>query len=304
MSDMPNNRLAIVLERSAYHAPLASERRGKNDRRVSGNDYPAAVLFDAFSRLGAGDLQNARLSCKAFACIGASPSLPGWQELLRQTVKRAKSPQRVFALLTHAAKRGNLSYTEHLALACLRDHHAKLLVGIFVGLPFNRLRRLDMSGSSLGEKGAEALLGATHLASLRDLDFWGNYINDRGAQALAEATHLVSLQDLTFGCCNLGDAGAQALAGATHLTSLRILDLRCNCVGDAGAQALAGATHLTSLQYLDLRDNWVGDAGAQAFAGATHLTSLRHLDLRENNMFDVGDWELANALHLEATLLL
>ncbi len=142
LSDMPTDRLAIVLKCPAYHTPLARERGGESDRRVSGNDYPATVLLDAFSRLGAGDLQNARLSCKAFACIGASPCLPGWQELLRQTVKQAKSPERVFALLARAAKRGNLSYTVHLELACLRDHPRKA-----AGRDFCRIARQSSSPS-------------------------------------------------------------------------------------------------------------------------------------------------------------
>ncbi len=102
--------------------------------KLVGDAYPAATMLDAFKRLGPDDLQNARLACRAFAEIGKTPSLPGWQGLLQVAIARTRAPERLVALLEHAAARGCLGYMERFEVTGMSGQQMPGFIAAFVSL--------------------------------------------------------------------------------------------------------------------------------------------------------------------------
>jgi hypothetical protein len=89
--------------------------------------------------------------------------------------------------------------------------------------PFQRLRRLSISGENLGDEGAIALAGSPAFASLVELRLWSCGIGTAGALALARSPHLGNLEELYLSGNDVGPEGAAALRQSTHLTKLRSL---------------------------------------------------------------------------------
>jgi len=166
----------------------------------------------------------------------------------------------------------------------------------------SRLRGLDLSGCTVGDRGAAALAspnlaglwsldvangqltagaigrlagaGAkSPFADLRRLILWGNRLE--GARQLARSPGWPHLRHLDLRACGLGDHGGRALAEWPGLASLRELKLADNGLGEGAAAALASSPHLGAIESLTLWGNPIGAVGAarlrDRFGDRVHL---------------------------------
>lgn len=82
------------------------------------------------------------------------------------------------------------------------------------GKPWERLAKLFLSGTAVGDAGAEALAVADTLPALRELRLNRAGITDRGAAALAASPLVTGLDALFVDGNRIGDDGARRLASA------------------------------------------------------------------------------------------
>jgi len=161
------------------------------------------------------------------------------------------------------------------------------------------LTALGLKDGKIGNAGAQAVAGSSHLTRLTSLDLEDNMIGAAGAQAIAGSPHLARLTSLNLGYNGeIGDAGAQAIAGSTNMQHLTSLNLVGNTIHAAGVQAIAGSRHLARLTHLDLSINFIGAAGAQAIAESRHLRHLTSLNLEENSIGDPGAQAIAASANM------
>ncbi len=121
------------------------------------------------------------------------------------------------------------------------------------GAGWPALESLLIDCPTVGDAGAEAIARAPW--RLRHLDLPNGHVGDRGAVALAGSAHLATLERLTLWPGRITDEGAAALASSPHLRSLASLTLRGNLVGAAGVRALGRSRTLPNLRHLDLHEN-------------------------------------------------
>lgn len=112
--------------------------------------------------------------------------------------------------------------------------------------PSASIRELLLDSCGIDDAGAAqlAMMLASRPAQLRRLDLGGNIISDKGAHSLAgglRANHI--LRSLELGGNHIGDGGAVALAGAltSHNRGLVALGLEYNRVGDAALEHIVHA---------------------------------------------------------------
>jgi uncharacterized protein (TIGR02996 family) len=87
------------------------------------------------------------------------------------------------------------------------------------------LKRLFLSGASVGDEGAEVLAKGKALGALEVLALNRNEISDEGAQALAKSKALASLERLELSGNELSEEGALAFRSPKALPRLRRLEL-------------------------------------------------------------------------------
>jgi Ran GTPase-activating protein (RanGAP) involved in mRNA processing and transport len=112
--------------------------------------------------------------------------------------------------------------------------------------PGSSIREIQLDSCGIDDAGAAqlAMMLASGPAQLRRLDLGGNVIGDKGAHSLAgglRANHI--LRSLELGGNHIGDGGAIALAGAltSHNLGLVALGLEYNRVGDSALEHVAHA---------------------------------------------------------------
>jgi uncharacterized protein (TIGR02996 family) len=101
----------------------------------------------------------------------------------------------------------------------------------------NELATLLLWSNFVSDAGVRALIRG-QLPRLSRLDLSGNSIGDAGAQALASAPLLAQMAMLDLTANRIGDAGAQALASSPHAGSLSWLELAKNPISRAGLNLL------------------------------------------------------------------
>ena len=145
----------------------------------------------------------------------------------------------------------------------------------------NRLPKLVLTGTEVGDAGLQHLEGLTRLQAL----YLGRTnVSDAG---LAHLKGLTRLRELSLFHTRVGDAGLERLEG---LTQLRYLKLDWTKVGDAGLEHLKG---FTRLEVLYLGYTKVTDAGLPRLKG---LAKLQLLDLYGAPVTNVGVQRLKQAL--------
>ncbi|CAO3563710.1 unnamed protein product [Mortierella alpina] len=167
----------------------------------------------------------------------------------------------------------------------------------------SRLTSLDLSGNSIGDKGAQALSEALKINStVTTLNLGSNSIGANGAQALSEALKTNStLTTLRLSFSTIGDKGAQALSEALKTNStLTTLDLDRNSI-----RALSEALKINStLTSLDLFNNSMREKAAQELSEAVKTNSaLTSLILHSNPIGNSGAQALSDALKVNSTLI-
>ena len=150
----------------------------------------------------------------------------------------------------------------------------------------NTVTTLDLGGSNIGDKGAEALAKALkNNNTVTILNLWDNNIGVEGAKALSEALENNEIVTaLYLAGNNIGDEGAKALTKSFN--TVTTLDLGGSNIGDKGAEALAKALkNNKTVTTLYLGENNIGDEGAKALSEALeNNNTVTILDLRENNI--------------------
>lgn len=109
----------------------------------------------------------------------------------------------------------------------------------------DRLVRLDLSGTRVGDAGMRALASAS-LPRLSSLNLYRTQVGDDGLSALLESPSLPALTELLLPDCRVTDEGARRLLASPRLAALTRLDLRLNhAIGEATWQQLreAAARH-------------------------------------------------------------
>ncbi|MGO8688792.1 MAG: leucine-rich repeat domain-containing protein [Thermoguttaceae bacterium] len=145
----------------------------------------------------------------------------------------------------------------------------------------NRLPKLVLTGTEVGDAGLKHLEGLTQLQAL----YLGRTnVSDAG---LAHLKGLTRLRELSLFHTRVGDAGLERLEG---LAQLHYLKLDWTKVGDAGLEHLKG---LSRLEVLYLGYTKVSDAGLPRLKG---LTKLRVLDLYGASVTKAGVQRLKQAL--------
>ncbi len=145
----------------------------------------------------------------------------------------------------------------------------------------NRLPKLVLTGTEVGDAGLQHLEGLTQLQAL----YLGRTnVSDAG---LAHLKGLTRLRELSLFHTRVGDAGLQCLEG---LTRLHYLKIDWTKVDDAGLEHLKG---LPQLEVLYLGYTKVSDAGLPRLKG---LTRLQLLDLYGAPVTKAGVQRLKQAL--------
>ena len=161
------------------------------------------------------------------------------------------------------------------------------------------VRKLDLSGTGIGDGGVGAL---AKLTGLEELDLAATTITDRGLASLkalrlrrlvldntyVEGSGLAAseaLEELDLLGAPVSEAGLRAIVRAAP--GLRRLHLGETDVTDASLEALAS---LRKLIHLDLAATDIGDEGLKHLG---KLTSLRFLRVRETRLTDAGLVHLA-----------
>ncbi|XP_067050400.1 NLR family CARD domain-containing protein 3-like isoform X2 [Acropora muricata] len=169
------------------------------------------------------------------------------------------------------------------------------------------LTSLDLSGNSIGSKGASSLSEVLRVnTSLTSLCLTDNSIGAEGASSLSEALRVnTSLTSLDLRVNSIGDEGANSLSKALKVnTTLTSLDLYFNSIGGEGASSLFEALRVnTSLTSLNLSHNSIGSEGASSLSEALRVnTSLTSLNLSRNPIRDEGASSLSEALRVNTSL--
>lgn len=151
---------------------------------------------------------------------------------------------------------------------------------------FARLKRLDLDGNAIGERGTEAI--ARFGKDLEGLSCENTQLSSEGAQRLCSA--LTNLRDLT-----LSSNGLTTLPSFAKLPKLQTLKFVGNPIGDQTGP-LAGLR----IQTLWLFGCEIGPVGAATIAT---LPALRSLDLSDNPLGDAGVIALTQLQNLEELVL-
>lgn len=157
-------------------------------------------------------------------------------------------------------------------------HIKKLLDDRVIG----RLAGLRMSG----DYKLDALAASEQLRHLRRLNLSGSPIGDDGLTTLIDGGNL-AVESLTLNECDIGDDGIIALAGSEVMKNLKRLFVSRNNIGDAGAQALARSPNIHDMVVISIGGNEeLGDDGGRAFADADLSQRLRRLEISQAEFGD------------------
>ena len=141
------------------------------------------------------------------------------------------------------------------------------------------LRALDLSDTSFGPAGAEALAAALSRGAMLNLEtvYWPSVKNlgDQGVAALAAPLRkLPALKELYLFDCEIGDEGMASLfsnLGKDDFKMLKTFNLGDNNITDIGCATLVKVIdggRLASLKHVPLYDNAATDAALQAVDAA------------------------------------
>jgi Ran GTPase-activating protein (RanGAP) involved in mRNA processing and transport len=140
--------------------------------------------------------------------------------------------------------------------------------------------------------GLSALAHSASFSALRRLDISGNDIDERGMAALVASPVMGRLQHFRWNTNRIGDAGIAILTSSRLFPQLlksdQTLVIRDNGIGPAGARHLADCPALAYCRRLDVSNNYLGDSGIAALVRSPYLTQLKVFRLARNQLTDNG----------------
>jgi uncharacterized protein (TIGR02996 family) len=160
-----------------------------------------------------------------------------------------------------------------------------------------RLRALDLHSCKMGMARTVTLIANPDLAGVEELNLGNLRMRNKGAQAVLGATHLAGVRSLDLNHNQLDDGVIKALANSP-LTHLRHLDLGHNELTAAGVEQLGRIPHLRRLESLALYDTPHGDEVIRRLVATNAWVNLRKLDLSDTNNSADGSRLLTECPHL------
>ena len=158
---------------------------------------------------------------------------------------------------------------------------ARLLAGC---RHLSNLEMLNLRHERARPEGATALFQSQHLKRLRHLDLTGNSIGNRGVIPEPRPHSLDQLTILCLGDNGITTKGVEALVSSPALSHLEVLDLHSNVrIGNAGLRAIA-SSHWRGLRSLDLINTGITLEGAEALASSPVLQNITDLRLSNNEL--------------------
>lgn len=180
------------------------------------------------------DLSSTGLTPEAVAALARSPIAPRLESLVLRDCRRLTTP----AALALAAG------------------------------DFRALRRLDLSGTTIGLGGLRGLLDAPWMPGVASLNLSGLRLRTDAGAELGASGRLTGLRILNLSNNPLNAAGVTALVCSPALAGLRALDLRGTHPAGAGIDGLSRAPMAGRLEALALGgEEWIGGADPVPLAG-------------------------------------
>jgi Ran GTPase-activating protein (RanGAP) involved in mRNA processing and transport len=149
----------------------------------------------------------------------------------------------------------------------LHEHDAEFLVDILTGDCGTKLRTLNLSTNSIGDRGVQLFTEfLTKHTNLKRLDLSGNGMHDETAFELADVLGMKEcvIEDLMLSENHFGDAGCIALANSLAVNkTVCVLSLAANKIGDQGVKKIVKAFEVrgSKLHVIDLSNNQIGGSG-------------------------------------------
>ncbi len=155
-----------------------------------------------------------------------------------------------------------------------------------------QLTTLCLGYAAVTSKGAEVIAKAKNFQNLRKLDVSGHTVGDAGTKHLATSPYLKELRWLNLRLSELGKNGVSLLGNSRTFSKLEYLDLSWNFFRDGGAIALTKSKHLESLKDLNLTECEIGTKGMLALVNSEFIGRLEVLRIGGNEF----DSEIIKAL--------
>jgi uncharacterized protein (TIGR02996 family) len=164
------------------------------------------------------------------------------------------------------------------------------------------LRRLDLIGNPISERGWTALATAKTLRNLRHLDLSGCETEDADPAPLVTTANLPNLCALELGGNSLSGPDPKVLARPGRGPGLRVLNLSNSALSAAGVEALASCPAVRGVWHLNLEGAGLGDDHLERFTRRAAFERLTYLHLGSNGLTSRGAKLLAQwpgAAHLQ-----
>jgi hypothetical protein len=144
------------------------------------------------------------------------------------------------------------------------------------------LRELRLRGAkSFDDQAAISIATSPYLENLEVLDLTGSSVGDKGLEALARSPNMKNLRVLALPWTKITDAGVEALANSPHMSNLEELSLSggVRSITSKSLIALSRSPHINKLTELDLVFTNARDKAFHEFVMSGNFTRLKRLRL-------------------------
>ncbi len=242
-------------------------------------------------------LKRAKLVCEAthlsgITCLDLRDTTVRWDVLhelaesspfhlkhfaLRKSTSSGSKPKDLIPLFTSPL----LANLESLALTFWRGFNGKALGAMLENLPLASLKRLDLNGTHIGQKGLARLLACTQLENLEELDLGGLSFSKQVYKVFAEVTHFKRLRQIGLFACGFEIGMLDDLEQIEHFRNLELIDLRGNIVEQDELKKLCDVSSYPNLKTLFLECDTIPEEGLRTLFESECFENLETLHLSE-----------------------
>ncbi|MEM1350438.1 MAG: hypothetical protein AAGI01_17895, partial [Myxococcota bacterium] len=167
------------------------------------------------------------------------------------------------------------------------------------------LTELDLETCRVGERGARAILEATHLEHLERLDLDSTHLRNDALLMLTRCEHLSGVREVDLSYSHFSrPEDALSLARAPWLAGVCVLRLRHCSIPEPALEALLDAPQMLGVTHLDLAGTPFSTRLARKLASAPWLADLVHLDLSFTAIGSAGEDALRRSSFVTEPVLL